>query len=200
MLRNEIALAMEKRVTKAVLSIQRRLNCTLIEAHQRYNDTLVLSPSWITRFMDQAALVASWSKDPSTQCGAVIVDKKNRVVSTGFNGFPQKFPDKLSDYIDRDRKYSLIVHSEINAIIFADKSLDDCVLFSYPMIPCCRCAAAICQTGIKLVVFPELDEDLGTRWAESEKLSKELFQSCGVKTLEIPSDYNVNFMGDSDEN
>ena len=31
---------------------------------------------WSHRFLDMAALVASWSKDPSTKCGAVITDKK----------------------------------------------------------------------------------------------------------------------------
>jgi len=39
--------------------------------------------------MDLARLVASWSKDQSTQVGAVIVDQDKRIVSTGFNGFPR---------------------------------------------------------------------------------------------------------------
>lgn len=44
---------------------------------------------WDSRFMDLARLVAGWSKDPSTQVGAVIVDPDKRIVSTGFNGFPR---------------------------------------------------------------------------------------------------------------
>ena len=44
---------------------------------------------WDSRFMDLARLVASWSKDPSTQVGAVIVDQDKRIVSTGVNGFPR---------------------------------------------------------------------------------------------------------------
>ncbi len=44
---------------------------------------------WADRFMSLAEHVATWSKDPSTQVGCVIVDKQNRVVSLGFNGFPR---------------------------------------------------------------------------------------------------------------
>ena len=42
---------------------------------------------WDRRFMDMARLVASWSKDPSSQVGAVITRGKF-VISVGFNGFP----------------------------------------------------------------------------------------------------------------
>ena len=43
---------------------------------------------WQKRFFDLAQLVATWSKDPSSQVGAVIVDDKKRIVSVGFNGLP----------------------------------------------------------------------------------------------------------------
>ena len=57
------------------------------------------STKWDNRFIDLAKLVGSWSKDPSTQVGAVIVDQKNRIVSVGYNGFPQKISDndRLND-------------------------------------------------------------------------------------------------------
>ena len=44
---------------------------------------------WDRRMLSLAQLVSSWSRDPSTQVGAAIVDAKNRVVSLGFNGFPR---------------------------------------------------------------------------------------------------------------
>jgi dCMP deaminase len=188
--REELSLALKGYPIRTISKINDRLGCGLRHAHEIYNISFPIKTKWITRFMSQAELVSSWSRDPSTKCGAVIVDSKNRVVSTGFNGFPQKFKDTEDDYKNRNRKYNLIVHSEINAIIFANKSLDDCVMFCYPMIPCCRCAAAICQTGIKLVVFPELSPRLKDRWSDSEQISKELFEKCGVMMLEIPNDEN----------
>ncbi|MBO0217682.1 cell division protein DedD, partial [Vibrio sp. Vb2880] len=47
---------------------------------------------WAKRLYQMAELVASWSKDPSTQVGAVIT-KQNRIVSVGFNGYPHGVSD-----------------------------------------------------------------------------------------------------------
>ena len=47
---------------------------------------------WDERFMEMARLVSSWSKDPSSQVGAVIARGKF-VVSVGFNGLPQGIAD-----------------------------------------------------------------------------------------------------------
>ena len=38
---------------------------------------------WDTRWMAVAKLFASFSKDPSTGCGSVIVDSRQRIVATG---------------------------------------------------------------------------------------------------------------------
>ena len=42
---------------------------------------------WDNYFINIADEVATRSKDPSTQVGAVIVDKNHRPVSFGHNGF-----------------------------------------------------------------------------------------------------------------
>ena len=39
-----------------------------------------------------AKLVASWSKDPSTQVGAIAVRNRN-VIAQGYNGFPRGTDD-----------------------------------------------------------------------------------------------------------
>ena len=49
--------------------------------------------SWDEYFMGLAHLSALRSKDPSTQVGAAIVDENHRVVSVGYNGFPQGVSD-----------------------------------------------------------------------------------------------------------
>lgn len=48
---------------------------------------------WDCRMLGLVNLIATWSKDPSTGVGAVIVDAKNRVVSLGYNGFPRAVCD-----------------------------------------------------------------------------------------------------------
>ena len=51
------------------------------------------STKWDNRFLVLAKLIGSWSKDPSTKVGAVIVDQDNKIVSVGYNGFPKNISD-----------------------------------------------------------------------------------------------------------
>ena len=48
---------------------------------------------WDERYLALAAEIATWSKDPSTQVGAVTVGSKKEVLSQGFNGFPRGIND-----------------------------------------------------------------------------------------------------------
>ena len=34
---------------------------------------------WEYRFLDMASLISTWSKDPSTKVGAVVVDEDRRI-------------------------------------------------------------------------------------------------------------------------
>lgn len=134
---------------------------------------------WDHRFLDLAKLVSSWSKDPSTQVGAVITDKNNRIVSIGYNGFPQNVADDERLH-DRDNKYKIIVHGEMNAILFANKSLENCTLYTYPFMPCPRCGAMIIQTGIKRIVsFTDAPE----RWKSEFEISKKLFKEANIELI-----------------
>ena len=44
--------------------------------------------TWDEYFMGVAILTAQRSKDPNTQVGCCIVDKEQRILSTGYNGLP----------------------------------------------------------------------------------------------------------------
>ena len=50
--------------------------------------------TWDEYFMGIAILSSLRSKDPSTQVGACIVDKDNKVVSIGYNGMPRHIHDE----------------------------------------------------------------------------------------------------------
>ena len=73
---------------------------------------------WDIRFMRMAHEVASWSKDPSTKVGCVLV-KDRKIISMGYNGFPRLIEDDLNRLIDREVKYEMTVHAEQNAVITA---------------------------------------------------------------------------------
>jgi len=132
--------------------------------------------NWDHRFLVLAKLVGSWSKDPSTQVGAVIVDENNRIVSVGYNGFPQNIKDDDRLY-NRETKYKIVVHGEINAILFANRSLSGCILYTIPFEPCPRCAGLIIQSGIKRVVSPKNTID---RWEEDFKITRQLFKEANI--------------------
>lgn len=131
---------------------------------------------WAQRFFQMAELVGSWSKDPSTQVGAVIT-KQNRIVSVGFNGYPHGISDSASTD-DRDMKYLKTLHAEENAILFAKRDLDGCEIY-VTHFPCPNCAAKIIQTGISAVHCPEQSEDFLSRWAIRSKSARHVLTSWG---------------------
>lgn len=142
---------------------------------------------WDGRFLDLARLVAGWSRDPSTKVGACLVDPQRRIVSVGFNGFAQGVQDSPERYANRDVKLRMIVHAEMNAIAFAGRDLRGCALYTWPFMPCARCAALIVQHGIKRVVAPEASAELQERWSEDLALTRVMFEEAGV-SLEIAAD------------
>lgn len=136
--------------------------------------------SWDFRFLEMAALVASWSKDPSTQVGAVIADEKNRVVSVGYNGFPRGLDDSEGLYYDRLLKYDRILHAEQNAIMFSPRrDLKGCTVYIHPIPPCSRCSLEIIQSGLSRVVSYGLTKD-HDRWKESATAAQSLLLEAGV--------------------
>lgn len=133
---------------------------------------------WIERFFQMAELVGSWSKDPSTQVGAVITEG-NRVVSVGFNGYPHSVGDS-ADQDDRDLKLLKTIHAEENAILFAKRDLTGCEIY-VTHFPCPNCAAKIIQTGISLVHCRAQNADYMSRWGEKIKISEGMFNEAGVE-------------------
>lgn len=140
------------------------------------------------RFLELAALVAGWSKDPSTKCGAVIVDHQRRIISTGYNGFPAGIPDNPEHYTDRAEKYPRVIHAEKNAILFARRDLTGCTLYVWPMQPCSQCAAFIVQSGINRVVTVRHTDEQEARWGDGFKIARDILG----ERLEILIDVREN--------
>ena len=136
---------------------------------------------WDFRFLDMAALIANWSKDPSTKVGAVIVDKNNRVISLGYNGLPSSVPDDPEILNNRFEKYKYIIHAETNAILTANSSVKDCSVYTFPFLPCTNCASMVIQAGITRVVSFQCVDD---RWRDRLEDSKSLFAAANVEVKE----------------
>jgi dCMP deaminase len=134
---------------------------------------------WDLRFLKAAEEVASWSKDPSTKVGCVIVDPEKQVrMGEGFNGFPRFMSDSKELYEDRDVKYSRTLHAELNAVLFSQKT-EGCT--AYVSHPCCTaCALVLIQSGISRVVVRRPTPDLLSRWEESINKAEGFFDEAEV--------------------
>lgn len=139
--------------------------------------------NWAERFLQMAELVASWSKDPSTQVGAVITEH-NRIVSLGFNGYPHGISDS-AETDNRELKLLKTLHAEENAILYAKRDLKGCEIW-VTHFPCPNCAAKIIQTGISAVHCTVQNEDFLSRWGDKIQLSEEMFNQSGVKVDWLP--------------
>lgn len=143
---------------------------------------------WDIRFLELAKLVASWSKDPSTQTGAVIVRPDKTVASLGYNGFARGCLDTKELYENREVKYSRIIHCEMNAIISANESLKGYTLYTTPFLTCDRCAVHVIQAGIKRVVAPVCPPHLLERWEPTFVKSRAFYKEAKIEVQELVFD------------
>jgi dCMP deaminase len=139
---------------------------------------------WDSRFLELAFEIASWSKDPSTKVGCVLVDPNLKIVGTGFNGFPAGMNDGPELYADREVKYKRTIHAEINAILNARGDVSECTAY-VSAAPCTNCALVLIQSGIDRVVYPVPSDDLMSRWGESIEYSRSLFTEAEVEVQEV---------------
>ena len=139
---------------------------------------------WDKRFMQVASLVASWSKDPSTKIGIVIV-KDRKIVATGYNGFPQGIAD--DDRLNhRNMKYPLIVHGEMNAILQAGRKAHGATMYLYSPFggfPCQNCAKHVITAGIVRVVGLIAKEN--ERWSEDCERARITMEEAFVTLDEV---------------
>lgn len=154
---------------------------------------------WDHRFLELAEHISRWSKDPSTKVGAVVAHD-NQVVGLGYNGFPRGVGDDEIRYEDRETKYKLVVHAEVNAILMAGEKAKGGTLYIFPsfIVPpiCSECCKVAIQAGIAEIVGYQVDESTLTsrqlRWKESILVSRAMCAEAritcrGVFTEKEPS-------------
>lgn len=136
---------------------------------------------WTDRYVELAELVATWSVDPSTKVGAVVVGLDRRHVALGYNGFPPGIKDdeRLND---RPTKYVLMQHAERNVLDNAQFDLRGATLI-VTKYPCHECAKSIVSKGVSKVIAPACPA--GDRWAESAEWAKKIFGEARVVVEEV---------------
>jgi dCMP deaminase len=148
----------------------------------------MINSKWDNRFMKLAREISTWSKDPSSKIGAVIVNDERRILATGYNGFPRGIEDTEERLSDREEKYPRIVHGEANALmnaLYSGVSVKDATIYVWGLPVCADCTKLVIQSGIKRVVitYPEYaPEKWQTQW---NNMSKPMYEEAGVSLTYI---------------
>ena len=154
------------------------------------------SDKWNFRFMQMAQMISTWSKDPSTKVGCVIVSPAKTVLSMGYNGFPRGVNDDVPARWERPTKYEFVVHAEENALLNAVRNgsrIEGGILY-VTMPPCTRCAGSISSAGIKEVIYmePEIQKQI-PGWRDNLKFSFDIFTESGILYKSIPQNKLLEF-------
>jgi dCMP deaminase len=145
-----------------------------------------MTDKWDRRFLHVAKEIATWSKDPSTKIGCVLV-RDRHIIATGYNGFPRGVRDTEDRYHDRPTKYKFVVHAEENALLQAAKlgiSTYDATLYCWCAIPCERCMASIINAGItRIVCLKDEDAEMTKRWPRD--IAYAMVRESGIELVEM---------------
>lgn len=112
--------------------------------------------SWDEYFMEITKLVASRSTCDRAFVGCLIVNKDNRIVSSGYNGSVSgnAHCDDIGHTM-RDGHCIATIHAEINALLYCAKegiSVNNCKAY-VTHFPCLNCTKALIQAGIKEIIY-----------------------------------------------
>lgn len=135
---------------------------------------------------------AECSQDPSTKVGAVVVNRHGDVVGTGYNRFAHGVAETAERLANRELKYKLMVHAEVNALKMAGVHALGGTIYVVPSftIPClCHsCANACAEHGIVRAVGwepgPEAVER-AARWADSLAVAKAVCDEVGIEYIGV---------------
>ncbi len=139
--------------------------------------------SWDQYFMELAKTVATRGTCDRAYVGCVIVNKDNRIVSTGYNGSVAGNPhcDDVGHHM-RDGHCIATIHAEMNALLYCAKEgipVKDCHCY-VTHFPCLNCTKALIQAGISRIYY-------GSAY-RIDDYAVELLNRNGIDFIEIPTE------------
>lgn len=147
-----------------------------------HGESVTASSKWTTRFLQLASLVASWSKDPTTQVGAMATDSHRCVLESGYNGPPRGVED-LEPRFQRPAKYLWTTHAEANLVAAAAKHRLSGSTVYVTHLCCAQCAALLINSGVASVVCGPGTTSMAP---EQFQVALRMFEEAGV-ALRLPA-------------
>ena len=141
------------------------------------------------KFLPTAQTAKTYSKDPSTQVGAIAIDDDYNIRAQAYNGFPRGVHDTPERLNDRSQKYPRVVHAEANLVAMAARTgatLNGTTVLLTSLHPCSTCAGLLIQAGVKRIFAPQAKDN--GRWDESSAVALEMLEEAGVELFEYNED------------
>lgn len=151
-------------------------------------------PSWLDTWMAVADVIAQRSLCVRRQAGTVLVDRLDRVIATGYNGPPARMRSKFagqlsepcSEWCPRSQSGGsmsyddcVAIHSEVNALMFADRSRLEHGAAYITSMPCLTDAKNLSNSGVDLVACRITEADVDRQ----PELSVQAMQNGGLEVL-----------------
>jgi dCMP deaminase len=146
-------------------------------------------PTWDETWMAVARQVGQRSLCVRDQIGAVIVDRNNRIVDTGYNGPPRGWQpihsDKCLSWCPRNQEEPLhpayddcySIHAEANALMFSDRTRREGGTIYVSSGTCGACAKLVANSGLEQAVYaPGPIHRDSHRWYD-------FLEACGVTVV-----------------
>lgn len=114
--------------------------------------------SWDEYFMEITEMVATRSTCDRAFVGCILVNRDNRIVSTGYNGSLSGNPscDEIGHTM-RDGHCIATIHAEMNALLYCAKEgikVNGCKCY-VTHFPCLNCTKALLQAGITEIYYKD---------------------------------------------
>lgn len=146
------------------------------------------SDKWHRRYLDLAALVATWSKHPDFKVGAVAIGEFGQVLSTGFNGYPRGVQEEVTRR--SEGLLPLTIHAETNLIFnctLTGQSLRGSTVYVSGLFPCLECSKSLVQVCVAEIVYYKsaLLRPDSEAWKDSWDFANLVFDEANVRVTPI---------------
>lgn len=158
-------------------------------------------PSWDRTRMEMANVIARRSLCTRDQVGAVIVDRRNKIIGEGYNGPPAGYQREPLEWIfnpdltcrswctrgsdgepaRKDYTDCPALHAEANALMMSDRTLRVGGTIYVTSGICYGCAKLVANSGLVMAIVPKIDDHA---YRDVER-SYTFLESCGVNVIEF---------------
>jgi dCMP deaminase len=158
---------------------------SIVEVKQFYSK--IERPSWDEYFLSLAFNISLRSEDPDIKHGAIIVNKYNQIIGTGYNGPIKGSINTLIPFHIRDEKRKWMIHAEENCILNTTQNPsergEDSKLYVTGQ-PCNNCLQRIINFGIGEIIMADRIGSI-TENEESRNMREVLIKMSDIKITKI---------------